>query len=73
MALESNHLPPVGVDETGSRDSDVITGDGSSDTLDPPTTPAGCDETHHPGAVDPASLTAGTSTCILRPNKRRSA
>eukprot|EP00961_Rhodomonas_salina_P026024 351479-Rhodomonas_salina.1 len=73
MALESNHLPPVGVDDAGPRDNDAITADGSSDMLVPPTTPAGCDETHHPGDVDQASLTAGTSTSILRPNKRRSA
>eukprot|EP00961_Rhodomonas_salina_P303802 3941371-Rhodomonas_salina.2 len=69
MALESNHLPPVGVDDARSRDSDVISDDWSTETSVPPTTPAGCDETHHPGAVNQASLTAG----ILRPNKRHSA
>eukprot|EP00961_Rhodomonas_salina_P297814 3937528-Rhodomonas_salina.2 len=72
MVFESNHLLPVGVDDAEARDSDVMSYDGSSESLVPPTTPAGCNETHHPGAVDPASLTASTSTRILRPNKRRS-
>eukprot|EP00961_Rhodomonas_salina_P023411 314339-Rhodomonas_salina.1 len=32
MALESNHLPPVGIDDAGSRDNDVMSDDGSAET-----------------------------------------
>eukprot|EP00961_Rhodomonas_salina_P121406 1634039-Rhodomonas_salina.1 len=81
MSLEQSSAPTVDVDngeQIGDALEEVMSDGWSSDIPDvnPPTSQPGqsvLDETESPGHVHQASLTSGTATSILCPNKQQSA
>eukprot|EP00961_Rhodomonas_salina_P278364 3761214-Rhodomonas_salina.1 len=81
MSLEQSSDPAVEVDdgEQELEDLQEVTLDGGSSDIpdvNPPTSqpgPSVLDETECPGHIHPESLTGGTATSILSPNKRQSA